>query len=209
MQEFPQKPVNQQHLWVQNVFHISRFSSCEKSSVSTCFHSSRKSSLWNILWGSRCKSWCGHSAARHCPTPGQCPTQHTANWARCHPLGMWLPTGSAEVAINPPVPGCVFGMRIKPISNLGTLFYFLPGNLQWTPWSHFEFLAELKQEKGTNAEKQELRFTTNLLTSDPNRKQATNLFLPTVCIYRLVHRGDHFSFPFKKPHLGDKEQKRY
>lgn len=86
MQEFPQKPVNQQYLWVQNVFHISRFSSCEKSSVSTCFHSGRKPSPWNILWGSRCKSWCGHSAARHCPTPGQCPTQHTANWARCHPL---------------------------------------------------------------------------------------------------------------------------
>lgn len=43
-----------------------------------------------------------------------------------------------------------------------------------TAWSeHHELLAWTKQEKGTSTEGQELRFTINLLTSDPNRKQAT------------------------------------
>lgn len=85
------------------------------------------------------------------------------------------------------------------ISHLGSQFYFLTGSLQWVPWSHFELLTWTKQEKGTSTEEQELRFTINLLTSDPNRKQTATSSSPTACIYRLVQRGKHFSFLFKKP----------
>ena len=59
------------------------------------------------------------------------------------------------------------------------------------------FVAHIKQEIETNIEEQEQRITINLLTSDPNGKQTTALSLPT-CIYRLVHRRKHFTFPFKK-----------
>lgn len=60
------------------------------------------------------------------------------------------------------------------------------------------FVAQIKQEIEINTEEQELRITINLLTSDPNRKQSIALSLPTTCIYKLVHRRKHFTFPFKK-----------
>lgn len=82
MQEFPQKPVNQQYLWVQNVFHISTFSSCEKSSVSTCFHSSRKPGPWSSETSYGAPDANHDVVTQHpgtAPPPGQCPTQLTGH----------------------------------------------------------------------------------------------------------------------------------
>lgn len=150
------------------------FSSCEKSSELPPVFTAVGGwalAIWHIRWGSRRTPWCGHSAARHSPSPGQCPPGHSGTVSPS--ARQW----SSSVAANrssrngADLPSSASAVRIKLINHLGSQFYFLAGSLQWAPWSHFELLTWTKQDKGTNTEEQEVRVTIKFLNSDSNRSK--------------------------------------